>query len=266
MESCSASVGSCATVRPPRSLMRLMPMAPSPSAPESTMAAQWAPWLSARVRKNRSTATCLPGRMRARSLSCKWPSAMDRCLPGGMTYTWLASTLVRPRTCWTGMVVARWSTSARMESCSGARCMMTTKAMPQSGAIAPKNAFKAASPPAEPPRPTTGSLEKPSVGTMLSIPAPFSCSITSGVSAGRPWFSGASGAAAGEEGSSGSVITRKGKKGGAVAVACQLTPRAERSKDRTCRREATRRSGRFVPPCSGQRVGQPSLRLCRGRW
>lgn len=48
---CSASSGSCAIVSPPRSLMRLMPLAPSPSPPDSTMAAEWGPWVSARARK-----------------------------------------------------------------------------------------------------------------------------------------------------------------------------------------------------------------------
>ncbi len=57
---CSASSGSWAIVRPPRSLIRLMPIAPSPSAPERTIAAARGPWVSARVRKKRSTATRLP--------------------------------------------------------------------------------------------------------------------------------------------------------------------------------------------------------------
>ena len=62
MLACSASSGSCAMVRPPRSLMRLIPIAPSPSAPESTIAAACGPCVSASERKNRSTATRLPRR------------------------------------------------------------------------------------------------------------------------------------------------------------------------------------------------------------
>ena len=57
MPECSASLGSCAIVRPPRSLIRLMPIEPSPSLPDSTIAAACGPWLSASVRKNRTTET-----------------------------------------------------------------------------------------------------------------------------------------------------------------------------------------------------------------
>ena len=84
MQACSASSGSWAMVSPPRSLMRLMPMAPSPSAPESTIAVACGPWVSASERKNRSTATRLP---RSGSRSGEPQVAVDtvRCLPGGMT-------------------------------------------------------------------------------------------------------------------------------------------------------------------------------------
>ena len=84
MPECSASSGSWAIVRPPRSLMRLMPIAPSPSAPERTIAAAFGPCVSARVRKNRSTATRRP-RSGVRSPQVRWPFADDRVLPGGMT-------------------------------------------------------------------------------------------------------------------------------------------------------------------------------------
>ena len=47
----SASVGSCAIVSPPCSLIHLMPMAPSASAPESTIPIEFCPWASASVRR-----------------------------------------------------------------------------------------------------------------------------------------------------------------------------------------------------------------------
>ena len=81
---CSASFGSCAIVSPPRSLIRLMPIAPSPSAPDRTIAAACGPWVSARVRKNRSTATRRPW-YGVRSPHTRWPSIAVSVLPGGMT-------------------------------------------------------------------------------------------------------------------------------------------------------------------------------------
>ncbi len=182
---------------------------------------------------------------------------MDRCLAGGMTYTRLASTLVHLRTCRTGMVVERWSTSARMESYSGERCMMTTKAMPQSGAIAPKNSCKAASPPAEPPKPTTGSLEKPSVGTMFSISSPLACSTVSGLSAGKPWSSGAS---IGEAGGGGGEWIRSsecvGNDGG-----CKLETYAFGV--RVASQRLARIPGAKQPACQGD--GSVHLRLEAGQ-
>ena len=84
MPSCSAWVGSWTIVRPPRSLIRLMPIAPSPSAPERTIAVACGPWVSARERKNMSTATRLP-RSASRGRSRRWPLTVAMCLPGGMT-------------------------------------------------------------------------------------------------------------------------------------------------------------------------------------
>ncbi len=55
------------------------------------------------------------------------------------------------------MCVTCCSTSASVLSCSGDRCRITTKAMPESGGIARKNACSAGMLPAEPPRPTIGS-------------------------------------------------------------------------------------------------------------
>ena len=82
---CSASSGSCAMVSPPRSLMRLMPTAPSPSAPESTTAAACGPCVSASERKKRSTATRLPrsGVEFVQPQMCR--SSTVSCLPGGIT-------------------------------------------------------------------------------------------------------------------------------------------------------------------------------------
>ena len=57
---CSASFGLWAMVSPPRSLMRLIPSAPSPSPPDKTMATECGPCVSASERKNKSTVRRLP--------------------------------------------------------------------------------------------------------------------------------------------------------------------------------------------------------------
>ena len=119
MPACSASSGSCAIVRPPRSLMRLMPIAPSPSAPERTIAAACGPCVSASVRKNRSTATRLAALGRERRRSCRWPFA-----DGSVLARRDHVDVVRPRprsrrapAC-TGIVVARCRISGSMLSWS----------------------------------------------------------------------------------------------------------------------------------------------------
>jgi hypothetical protein len=81
---CCASSGSCAIVRPPRSLMRLMPMEPSPSAPDSTIAAALR---AVRVgqRAEEQVHRHAAARARSSASTLSWPSSDDSALPGGIT-------------------------------------------------------------------------------------------------------------------------------------------------------------------------------------
>jgi hypothetical protein len=84
------------------------------------------------------------------------------------------------------MEVERWNNSASVLSCSGDRWRMTTNAMPESTGIALKNSCNALMLPAEPPRPTTGSMPLPLGGMVALLPAVEVGSASSGYGAAGP--------------------------------------------------------------------------------
>ena len=157
MPECSASSGSCAMVSPPRSLIRLIPIAPSPSAPESTIATDRGPCVSASVRKKISTATRFPFGCAALGQP-QVPIGRGEMLARRDDIDVVRLHRAPSVAATTGIVVERWNISASVLSCSGERCRMTTKAMPESAGIDLKNSCIAAMPPAEPPSPTSGSI------------------------------------------------------------------------------------------------------------
>ncbi len=153
MELCWA-LSFCAKVMPPSALIASSPSVPSDMAPESTTPMALCPQCFAREVKNKS--------MPRRRVSGCWgmsrrrhPSSVMSC-PGGMTYTWSASTAGSPPASQTGICVARAKMSFRLLARSGARCCTMTKAMPVSTGRARRSSQVASSPPAEAPMPTMG--------------------------------------------------------------------------------------------------------------
>ena len=147
------------SVSPPRSLMRLMPIAPSPSAPESTTAAACGAVRVGQRAEEQVDRHALAA-VGVRSLDRRrWPSAASSALPGGMTYTWFGLDLRR--------VLRPGPPASRVERCriGGQRALVVRargaaprrRPCPLSAGMALKNACSAAMPPAEPPRPTIGS-------------------------------------------------------------------------------------------------------------
>ncbi|HEU4328937.1 MAG TPA: hypothetical protein VFS21_37715 [Roseiflexaceae bacterium] len=103
----------------------MTPSDPSEPAPDSTTAAALRPWADASVRKNRSIATRWP-RAWSGSLSVRWPSAIERCFAGEITYTVVGWTGTGVSTSRTDMCVTCCNTAGSWLSYSGDRCRMTT--------------------------------------------------------------------------------------------------------------------------------------------
>ena|ERR1700683_1592431 len=79
-----------------------------------------------------------------------------RSLPGGITYTWFASTGVDFTTSDTGILLTRESSATRELSCFGARCWTRTMAIPLFAGTRERSWVTASKPPADAPTATTG--------------------------------------------------------------------------------------------------------------
>ncbi len=84
MPSYSASFGSWAIVRPPRSLIRRSPRVPSLPVPVNTTATERPSWVCERVRKKWSIGA-RSRRSRSSADNLRWVSTLDTLAFGGMT-------------------------------------------------------------------------------------------------------------------------------------------------------------------------------------
>jgi hypothetical protein len=130
------------------------PSVPSWPEPDSRMPMVRWPWSSASEWNRPSIGIRRP--VAAGGFTRSTPPSIVSIAFGGITYTWSGSTGVSSRTCSTFMRVVLPSSSGISVAWCGSRCCTTTKDMPLSGGIAVKNFWKASSPPAEAPIPTTG--------------------------------------------------------------------------------------------------------------
>ena len=85
----------------------------------------------------------------------KWPSAMAMFVPGGITYTRLASTGIPSVASTTGIRLTRDKIGTRWLFCSGSRWLTRRRAKPGFADRSASNSEYASSPPAEAPTPTT---------------------------------------------------------------------------------------------------------------
>src|SRR5271170_3780832 len=84
-----------------------------------------------------------------------------RSLPGGITYTWFASTAVAFATSDTGILLTRDSRDTSELSCFAARCCTSTIAIPLFAGMLERSWVTASRPPAEAPTATTGNTAPP---------------------------------------------------------------------------------------------------------